>query len=179
MAFKIVKCPFCQSSVEYNPAQDDTTVICSECHHEFEAQSTTSMDNSSTNANYREQNSIGDWRFCRNCGNKLSANAYSCPQCGEPTSLASKHNNATYNDDHLEGGWIAGVWFCALFIPFGWVIVIVLTSVLYWSWRKDFPHKARSINLHGWSAIIASFILSLWLGWTFLTILKGLLNLVN
>lgn len=185
MAFKIIKCPFCQRPIGLNPEQNNSTVICPECQCEFNldgkfsimVQPTAFINHSSPKANHQGQDFIGDWRFCRNCGTKLSANAYSCPQCGEPTSLAFQQQKTVCDDDYLGGGWIAGIWLCALFIPFGWVIVIILSSILYWSWRRDFPRKASAINLHGWCSIIVSIILSFWLGLTFLSLLARLFSL--
>ena len=87
--------PPCQELNEFNQLQDTPIVIVPEPHQEaiqeeeFSIMQRPSRFNSSySEANLPKQDFIGDWRFCRNCGTKLSANAYSCPQCGEPTSLA-------------------------------------------------------------------------------------------
>ena len=54
--------------------------------------------------------------------------------------------------DKLEGYWIAIIW-CSLLLPCigGWIIVI-LSSVMFYAWRKNYPKKAKSINRHGWAA---------------------------
>jgi len=54
--------------------------------------------------------------------------------------------------DKLEGLWIAIIW-ASLALPLlgSWIIVL-LSSIMYYVWRKDYPKKARSINRHGWMA---------------------------
>ncbi len=43
----------------------------------------------------------------------------------------------------------------SVLVPFigGWVIV-VLSSVMYYTWRPTHPGKAKSINRHGWLAFL-------------------------
>jgi phage FluMu protein Com len=56
------------------------------------------------------------------------------------------------SEEPLEGYWKAIIW-GSLLVPClgGWVIVI-LSSVMYYVWLKDYPVKAKSINRHGWLA---------------------------
>lgn len=50
--------------------------------------------------------------------------------------------------DKLEPYWYAIIW-CSLIIPFAGVwIIVILSSVMYYVWRREFPNKARTINLH-------------------------------
>src|ERR1700682_5340480 len=62
-------------------------------------------------------------------------------------------------EDHLEGYWKAIIWGSVL-VPCvgGWVIVL-LSSVMYYVWLKQYPHKAKSINRHGWMAWLVGQVL--------------------
>jgi hypothetical protein len=61
----------------------------------------------------------------------------------------------------LEAYWIGIIW-GSLLMPCvgGWVIVL-LSSVMYYVWLKDYPVKAKSINLHGWLAWLTGQALGL------------------
>lgn len=55
-------------------------------------------------------------------------------------------------DDVLEGYWKAIIWGSLLLPCVGGWIIVVLSSVMYYVWLKEYPNKARSINRHGWLA---------------------------
>lgn len=188
MSFKICACPFCQNAVVFDPDQGYGVLVCPECHREF----VPNQQSLATTAKRAEpvlpQAQVyyepapspmagGDWRYCRNCGKRLSSNAYACPHCGEPVEQNCSYRNEY--DDSLGCGWIAAIWLCALLVPFGCLIVIIVSSVLYWSWHHDYPNKARTVNMHGWCSVIVAIVLSLWWGWTVLYGLIGLLHLIR
>lgn len=91
---------------------------------------------------------------CPECGNAVSTAAAACPKCGLP--FASSSGTGT---DVLEGYWYAIIW-CSLLIPLlgAWVIIVV-SSIKYYAWRKEFPNKAKTINRHGWLAWLAGNII--------------------
>lgn len=110
------------------------------------------------------------WRYCRHCGSRMSPNAHMCPRCGEP------FESRPTEDDELGCGAIAAIWITALLIPFGIFIVIAVSSILYFSWRKESPRKARAINIHGWCAVLVAILLSVWGGLFWLATLLRLLS---
>jgi len=62
--------------------------------------------------------------------------------------------------DILEGHWYAVIW-GALLLPFlGCTVILILSSVMYYFWRKTYPRKALAINLQGWLAFIAGQAIS-------------------
>jgi len=52
----------------------------------------------------------------------------------------------------LEGFWKAIIWGSLLVPVIGSWIIVIMSSVMYYAWRKEYPKKARSINRHGWMA---------------------------
>ena len=185
MSYQIVKCPFCGEPlvVVANPGQHIGIIICPQCRQQF----TPAPEDCSrpveqaivTQFRNREspppQNPAGDWCFCRNCGNKLSPKAYSCPHCGEPVCTPEPPPNY----DYLHGGWILGIWACALLLPFpiGCMIVAISASILYRYWRKDYPNKANALNVQSFCAILASVLLYITVGWAMWTILRDIAGL--
>jgi uncharacterized membrane protein YvbJ len=94
---------------------------------------------------------------CQFCGEEILAAAIKCKHCGEFLDRRVKLTQGSV--DELGGGWIALIWL-SLFIPYiGGFIIIVLSSILYYSWKKNYPNKAKAINKHAWGAFICSFLL--------------------
>jgi len=94
---------------------------------------------------------------CPYCAEEIQDGALKCKHCGE--FLDGRVRLTQGSVDELSGGWIALIWL-SLFIPFiGGFIIIVLSSILYYSWEKNYPVKAKSINKHAWLAFICSVIL--------------------
>ena len=58
-------------------------------------------------------------------------------------------------EDELGAGGIALAYVLVLF--FG-IIGIIVTSVLYYSWKKNFPKKASQMNMHSWIAFLIAVI---------------------
>jgi hypothetical protein len=69
------------------------------------------------------------------------------------------------DEDRLEGYWYAILWGSILVPVVGVWVIVVLSSVMYYAWRANYPGKARKINLHGWLAWLTGngFYLLLWL----------------
>lgn len=73
--------------------------------------------------------------------------------------------------DRLEGFWYAIVWL-SLLVPFvGTWIIVILSSVMYYVWRREYPTKAKTINLHGWLAFAVGNTVCC-LGWMGLSALQ-------
>jgi len=54
--------------------------------------------------------------------------------------------------DRLDTLWYAVIWGSVL-VPFvGVWIIIILSSVMYYAWRKQYPKKANAVNRQGWFA---------------------------
>jgi uncharacterized membrane protein YvbJ len=96
--------------------------------------------------------------FCTKCGKPIEEGVAFCGSCGVPvagsagTPVVPAVPSVPGKEDKLEGYWYAIVW-CSLIIPYvGGLIIVILTSVLYYLWRKDFPKKAKAINRQGFLA---------------------------
>jgi len=91
--------------------------------------------------------------FCPNCGTKNLEDAKFCSKCG--TALSTQkliEESSTLSEDKLERHWYWIIW-GSLIVPYiGIWIIIILSSVMYYRWKKTYPKKAKAINKHGWLA---------------------------
>lgn len=79
--------------------------------------------------------------YCTNCGAEIAKEAYVCPKCGVLVK-----ENRTNSEDKPN----TGLNILALFVP-------IVGLVLYFTWKKDYPNKAKSIlifALIGWGVRI-------------------------
>lgn len=96
--------------------------------------------------------------FCSKCGSEIQPEASFCSQCGSksaqvPEKIPESPTVVTVREeDRPSGGMIALIWIFACFPLIGGTIVLIVSSVLYFTWKTDFPKKAKSINRHGWMA---------------------------
>jgi len=88
-----------------------------------------------------------DTKKCPFCGEDILISAIKCKHCGEfiDGRVAPK-----LKADRLSGWWIAVIWLSLLFPFFGAFTIIILSSILYHSWKKDYPNKAKTMNRHAW-----------------------------
>jgi hypothetical protein len=91
-------------------------------------------------------------RYCASCGGGGGA--------ASPALSIGVSGQVYRPEDQLEAHWYGIVWL-SLLVPFvgGWAILI-LTTILYYRWRMDYPRKARKINVQGWLAFLASMTLT-------------------
>lgn len=73
--------------------------------------------------------------------------------------------------DRLEGYWYAIIWLSLLIPVVGTWVIVILSSVMYYAWRRDYPVKAKAINLHGWLAFATAHTVCC-LGWASLSALQ-------
>ena len=66
---------------------------------------------------------------------------------------------APANPDKLEGYWYAIIWGSLIVPCVGIWVIVILSSVMYYVWRRQYPVKARTINLHGWLAWLAGQVI--------------------
>lgn len=88
--------------------------------------------------------------FCRNCGKQIAREAVICPNCG------TKYGPV--GEDKLSGGTILILWLLLL-VPFGGILVVFVSSILYYVWKGSYPKKAKAVNLHGWLVFLVSILL--------------------
>lgn len=105
--------------------------------------------------------------YCSKCGKPIEDGANFCANCGSPVAGFSGTPVAEVpaRSDKLEPYWYVIIW-CSLLVPFfGGLIIVVLSSVMYYVWRKEFPNKAKIINKQGFLAFFAGIALGLILQW--------------
>lgn len=86
--------------------------------------------------------------YCTNCGAEIAKEAYVCPKCGVLVK-----ENRTNSEDKPN----TGLNILALFVP-------IVGLILYITWKKDYPNKAKSIlifALIGWGIRIAFSIFNI------------------
>jgi len=94
--------------------------------------------------------------YCWKCGTENDDNAFMCVQCGQ--ILRKMPQAQQEGQDELGGAWVAVIWL-SLLIPFlGQWVIVILSSAMYYHWKKTYPQKAKSINRHGWLAFFAGHI---------------------
>lgn len=105
--------------------------------------------------------------FCSKCGKELKSGESFCSCCGvsvescTQTLVSQPEVIYVKDEDRLPWGVIALIWIFALFPLIGGGVVVILSSILYYTWRKEYPKKARSVNSHGLLAFLFSTIILL------------------
>jgi hypothetical protein len=64
--------------------------------------------------------------------------------------------------DRLSGWWLLVIYGSIVLGGCGAWIIVIVSSILYYVWRGQYPNKAKAINRHGWIAWLASNVL--WAG---------------
>jgi len=103
--------------------------------------------------------------FCTKCGKPIEGGVAFCSGCGSPVaaSAGAPVTSSPAKTDKLKPIWYVIIW-CSLLVPFfGGLIIVVLSSVMHYVWRKDFPKKAKEINAQGFGAFFAGLALGLFL----------------
>ena len=101
--------------------------------------------------------------FCTKCGIPIPEGAMFCSGCGSPVAVSTgpPGTGVPKKADKMEPYWYLIIW-STLLVPFvGSLFVILLSSRMYYDWRKEFPKKAKVINKHGFLAFFAG--IALWL----------------
>ena len=88
-----------------------------------------------------------------------------------PAEPGRRRTKLPRKDDQLEGYWKAIIWGSVLVPCFGGWVIVILSSVMYYVWLKEYPNKANSINRHGWMAWITGQAIAIVL-WLFLSQLQ-------
>jgi len=64
---------------------------------------------------------------------------------------AAPFGRVSRGDDTLDRRWLVAV-YASMLVPFGPALLILGTSVLYYVWRRRFPRRAATLNMHAWIA---------------------------
>ena len=94
---------------------------------------------------------------CAGCGNIISNYMAKCPNCGKEYETEAM----TFTDpehDKLERFWYYLIWGFILVPVIGMFVQGIIASFCYYSWKKIYPKRARTINNHSWLAFIAGII---------------------
>ena len=98
--------------------------------------------------------------YCSMCGAENLDEAKFCKKCGKHIGEhVPERKTIVATEDELPGYWYAIIW-GSLIIPIisQWIIIIV-SSIMYYSWKNKYPRKANRINLHGWLAFITIHVI--------------------
>lgn len=86
------------------------------------------------------------FKFCQNCGAKISDKAVICPKCGVPVAGAQQ---TQVNPEDKNSGWWNLLGF--LFPIVGWILWAV--------WHKEYPKRARGICTWSWISFGIGFVI--------------------
>ena len=89
-------------------------------------------------------------KSCEFCGEEILRIAQKCKHCGEFTENITNKNPIQSSKEELEWFWYLLIW-GGLIIPCaGPGIIVVVSSIMYYIWKKEYPNKANKINKLGW-----------------------------
>ena len=110
-------------------------------------------------------------KTCKFCGEEILTAAIKCKHCGEFTRKITNQIPTQSSQNELEWFWYLLIW-GGLIIPYaGSLIIVVVSSVMYYIWKKEFPNKANKINKLGWMAFGVGILF-----WFFIMFVVILLN---
>lgn len=159
------QCPHCDQHYEVDDRIGGEIVKCEMCGQEFVAEPLPEVRPKPAPAAVVPKpvpkpaapgqvlNSNPNLMFCPDCGRQISRNAPACPNCGRRNVIG---------EDRLSV-WIIVLMWVLLLIPCGSFAVVLVSSILYYIWRRDYPKKAKAVNLHGWLVFLAGILI-----WMFL-----------
>ncbi len=77
-----------------------------------------------------------------------------CERCGVIISKTFREpaGSSSFDADELETHWVVLIWASLLVPGLGAWTIILVSSIMYYIWRKPLPNKAKKINRHGWAA---------------------------
>lgn len=152
----LAKCPHCEESFIIDEKLAEEIIICPSCKQEFVPMSIP-QERKINPGPRRVSNAVRSSKLlsCPDCGHQVSPSARSCPGCGRLMAA----------DEKPSAVLLVVLWLAGLLIPFvGMWLVVLLTSILYYAWKRDYPNKAKTINRHGWMIFLVSFIIAaIWL----------------
>lgn len=150
------KCPFCNKVFEVDEKYENEETECPSCGNDFYITRDISDETVPVTkaASYKLHTIASNTPvFCPNCGSRLNQTTPFCSHCG--------HKIIT--DGKVPLWLLVLLYIVGLLVPFGMFVVIILTSVLYYTWKGTDLKKAKTINTHGWIIFIAGLIIGIFL----------------
>lgn len=136
-------CPFCNSEFEVDQCFENQETKCPSCGNDFIITPcgddkpklvAISPIQKPEFAASSVQNQ-GDKRLCPDCRRSISIFAETCPCCGH-----------VFVDTNISTLLVIILWIIGLLLPFGMLLVVLITSILYYAWKNVSPKKAAKIN---------------------------------
>lgn len=143
----LTSCPFCNAEFEVDASYENEETKCPSCENDFII--TRKEETVPVQKPIRKETKAigGNLRECPDCKRAVSAKASVCPCCGH-----------AFLDSCVATWLIVLLWICGLLLPFGMVIVVILTSILYYAWKNIAPKKASRINKCGWTIFLVALL---------------------
>lgn len=151
-------CPFCNSEFEVEQRFENQETKCPSCGNDFiitpcgddkpKLVAISTVKNPKFAASSVQNQS--DKRLCPDCHRSISIFAETCPCCGH-----------VFVETSISTLLVVILWIIGLLLPFGMLIVVLITSILYYAWKNVSPKKAAKINRCGWSIFLIGILINL------------------
>ena len=152
-------CPFCNSEFEVDENFENQETKCPACGNDFiitpcvedkpklVAISPIQKPEFATSSPIHSSKNT---KQCPMCNRTISVLAETCPCCGH-----------VFVDSTVPLFLVVVLWISGLLLPFGMILVVLITSILYYAWKNASPKKAKKINKCGWLIFFASTVVQL------------------
>ena len=151
-------CPFCNSEFEVDQRFENQETKCPSCGNDFiitpcgdDKPKLVAISPIKNQKLYEPPvQNHSNTRLCPDCRRSISIFAETCPCCGH-----------VFVDTNISTLLVIILWIIGLLLPFGMLLVVLITSILYYAWKNVSPKKAAKINRCGWSIFLIGILIYL------------------
>ena len=137
-------CPFCNSEFEVEQRFENQETKCPSCGNDFII---TPCEDKPKLVAISPMQAQKNTKLCPECQRSISVSSETCPCCGH-----------VFVETSISTLLVVILWIIGLLLPFGMLIVVLITSILYYAWKNVSPKKAKKINKCGWMIFFTSTV---------------------